>query len=446
MSSSGGGSIATPLVRGVLAAAVSLGTALALVVVPALAAQLAGTGSSASALDAILIGLNLLVLGHGGGVTLGTGVVEGSATLTPLGLTLVLALVAALGMRSVGRGLDLVRDDGLLRERALRDAGGALGAYAGVYALGMGVLGALGKSSVASPVVASAIVSAALVAVVGGLAGLLWSVRREGTETVPAVRVLALLPSPFDAVARAVLLAVGGLVAAATALVIALLLLSIPGQGALFDQLAPGVVGGAVLTLLQLALLPLVIVWAMAVLLGGTVSVGSGTAISLHGVESGVLPALPMLAAIPDPGVSPAWVWALLVLPVAAVGLGAYRLVRDTAALELRDRVTAWVAYPLLVVVAVLLITGLATGRIGSGRLVHLGPVMSTLVLPLLGIVGLVTAVTVGLLASPALPWLRGAAGSLRERVERAEATEKAPEKPSDEDESSVSVSSPTER
>ena len=53
---------------------------------------------------------------------------------------------------------------------------------------------------------------------------------------------------------------------------------------------------------------------------------------------------------------------------------------------------------------------------------------------------------TVGLLASPALPWLRGAAGSLRERVERAEATEKAPEKPSDEDESSVSVSSPTER
>src|SRR5690625_6102591 len=40
--------IAAPLVRGVLAAVVSLGTALAVVVVPALAAQVAGTQSSRS--------------------------------------------------------------------------------------------------------------------------------------------------------------------------------------------------------------------------------------------------------------------------------------------------------------------------------------------------------------------------------------------------------------
>lgn len=425
VSSSGGGSIATPLVRGVVAAAVSLGTVLAITVVPALAAQIAGSGSSATALDAVLIALNLLVLGHGGGVTLGTGVIEGATTLTPLGLSLLFVAVSALGMRRVGRGLDLVRDDGVLRTRALRDAGGALGAYTAVYAVGMAVVGALGRSGEASPVIASALVSAALIAVVGGLLGLLWSVRREATATVPAVRVLALLPSPFDAVARAVLLALGGLVAAATAFVVVLLVISIPGQSALFDQLAPGVVGGAVLTLLQLALLPLLIVWAMAVLLGGTVSVGSGTALSLHGVESGVLPALPMLAAIPQPGAAPVWVWALLVLPIAAVVLGAYRLVRDTAGFALRDRVTAWVAYPVLVVVAVLLVAGLSTGRIGEGRLVHLGPVMSTMLLPLLGIVVLSTAAVIGLLATPAVPWMRGLVGSLRERVERAEQEER---------------------
>ena len=52
-------------------------------VVPALAAQAAGTASSATALDAVLIALNVLVLGHGGGVVLSTGVIDGAVTLSP---------------------------------------------------------------------------------------------------------------------------------------------------------------------------------------------------------------------------------------------------------------------------------------------------------------------------------------------------------------------------
>ena len=423
--STDGDSITTPLVRGLLAALSVLGVALAVVVVPALAAQVAGTSSSATALDAVLIALSILVLGHGGGVVLSTGVIDGAVTLTPVGLQILLVLLAALNLRRVGRRLQLVREDGVLRVGALREAGVALAAFAGTYAIGLSILAAIGRSAEATPVVTSAFVSGALVSVGGGLIGLLWSLRREPTETVPGVRVLELLPAPYGDVARAVLLALSGLLGAGMAVVVVLLLASVPAQAALFDSLAPGIVGGIVLTLLQLALLPLVAIWALTVVLGGTVGVGTSTGISLGGAETGVLPALPMLGALPAPGDFPAAAWTLLLVPVVPVALGAVRLVRDVEALPLRDRITAWAAYPLAVIVACLLLAGLSTGGIGDGRLVHLGPQMSTLALPLIGLVAVTTALVLGVLATPLIPWTRGAVASLRERVEAAERSER---------------------
>ncbi|MDN5820218.1 MAG: DUF6350 family protein [Brachybacterium sp.] len=418
-------SIATPLVRGVLGALSSLGIALAVVVVPALAAQVAGTASSATALDAILIGLSILVLGHGGGVMVSTGVIDGPVTLTPFGLLILLLLLSALSMRRVGRALRPVRDDGVLRTGALRDAGSALGMYALVYAIGLAVLAGIGRSTDTSPMISSAVVSGVMIAVVGGLVGMLWSLRREPTDAVPGVRVLALLPAPFGDVARAVLMAVTGLFGLGMALVVVMLLLSVPAQSALFEGLAPGIVGGLVLTLVQLALLPLVAVWALTVLLGGTVGVGTSTGISLDGAETGVLPALPMLGALPGPGDFPVAIWLLMILPAIPVALGAVRLVRDVAHLERRERITAWVAYPVAVIVAGLLLAGLSTGGIGDGRLVHLGPQMSTLALPLIGVVVVSTALVLGVLVTPLIPWSRSTLGSLRARVEAAERSER---------------------
>lgn len=422
--SSTGDSIATPLVRGALAAALSLGTALAVVVVPALAAQVAGTRSSASVLDAIIIALNVLVLGHGGGIILSTGVIDGAVTLTPFGLLALLLILAALGMRRVGRALRLVRDDGVLRVRALRDAGGALGSYALVYALGVGVLAGIGRSTDTSPVVTSAIVSGAMVAVLGGLMGLLWSLRREATSTVPGVRVLDLLPAPYGDVARAALIALLGLLGVGLGMTVVMLLVSVPAQSSLFVSLDPGVTGGLVLTLVQLALLPLLAVWALVVLAGGTVGFGTSSALSLGGAETGVMPALPMLGSVPGPGDFPGWTWALLMLPVVPIAFGAVRLVRDVQDIERRDRITAWIAYPAVVVIAVLLLAGLSTGGIGEGRLVHLGPQMGSLLLPLVGLVVLATGGVIGVLATPLLPWVRTSVTSLREKVERAETQE----------------------
>lgn len=422
-------SIATPLIRGVLGALSSLGISLAVVIVPALAAQVVGTASSATALDAILIGLSVLVLGHGGGTMLSTGVIDGPVTLTPFGLLLVLLILSALAMRRIGHALRPVRDDGVLRAGALRDAGSALGMYALVYAIGLAILASIGRSSDTSPMITSALFSGLMVAVIGGLAGLLWSLRREATDSVPGVRVLDLLPTPFGAVARAVVLAVIGLLALGMATVVVLMLFSLPAQSALFDALDPGIVGGLVLTLVQLALLPLVAVWAMVVLLGGSVGLGTSTSLSLDGSVTGVLPALPMLGAVPEPGDFPTALWLLMLLPAVPVGLGAVRLVREVSELGRRDRITAWITYPLAVFVTVLLLAGLSTGGIGDGRLVHLGPQMSTLALPLSAVVVAATGLVLIALVSPLVPWVRAQVAGLRARVEKAERgeTEKAP-------------------
>ena len=429
-------SIATPLVRGVLGALSSLGIALAVVVVPALAAQVAGTASSATALDAILISLSVLILGHGGGIGLTTGVVDGAVTLTPFGLLILLMLLSALSMRRVGRALRPVRDDGVLRAGALRDVGSALGMYTLVYAIGLAVLASFGRSTDVSPVVTSAVVSGAMVALVGGLAGLLWSLRREPTQSVPGVRVLELLPTPYGDIARAALTAVIGLLWMGLAAITVMLLLSVPEQASLFDGLAPGIVGGLVLTLVQLALLPLLAVWALTVLLGGTVGVGTSTGISLGGAETGVLPALPILGALPGPGDFPEWTWALMVLPAVPVALGAVRLIRDLAEYERREQIIGWVGYPLAVVVVALLLAGLSTGGIGDGRLVHLGPQMNSLALPLIGVVALTTALVLGVLATPLIPWTRSTVASLRERVEAAERGERSEDEHDEIDES----------
>lgn len=421
-----GDSIATPLVRGTIAAVISLGTAVALVVVPALAAQVAGTRSTATALDAIIIALNVLVLGHGGGIVLSTGVIDGAVTLTPFGLLGLLLLISTLGMRRVGRALQLVRDDGVLRVRALRDAGGALGAYAAVYAVGMAVLAGIGRSADTSPVVTSAIVSGAMVAVLGGVLGILWSLRREATSTIPGVRVLELLPAPFGDVARSALIALIGLLGVGMLLSVVMMVVSVREQSSLFDALDPGIIGAIVLTLVQLALLPLLAVWALVILLGGTVGVGASASISLDGSATGVMPALPLLGAFPGPGDFSGWFWLLLVVPAVPVVVGALRLVRDVEDLERRDRITAWIAYPVAVTVGVLLLAGLATGGIGEGRLVHLGPQMGSLILPLLGMVVVSTGLVIMVLATPAVPWVRGQIAALRAKVESAENSEKS--------------------
>lgn len=424
----------SPVVAGAVSGLGALGSALAVVLVPSLVAQLAATRSTMTVLDAVLIALNLLVVGHGGGTVLSTGVIDGVLTLTPLGLTLVFAGFVAAGMLRTGRRLALVGDTGGLRERGLRDAGAALGAAVAVYAGGLGVLAELGRGTLMDPVATSAVVSGALVAVTGGLTGLALSVRRSAREGVPAVRILDLFPRPWDAIARATGIALLGLASLGMLAVVVMVVLRFRAVSALFVQLEPGLWGGIVLTLLQLSAMPLFALWALAVLLGGTVTFGTGTSLGLGGFDTGVMPLFPLLGALPDPGDAPAAMHALLVLPALAVALGAYRLVQDVDGEELRDRLVAYLGYPAAVVIGVVLLMGLATGGIGEGRLAHLGPRVQDLLLPLIGVVVVAAGGVVGVLGTGLVGTVQSGIGRLRERVEAAEAAETGRTEPLGED------------
>ncbi|MDO5661155.1 MAG: DUF6350 family protein [Brachybacterium sp.] len=416
--------ITSPWVMGAVAGLTALGIGIVICVVPALAAQLAAVQSGMTVLDAILLALNTFVLGHGGGLVLTTGVVDGAVTLTPLGLSILFVLACAASMRRMGRAMTLLDAHGDLRPRALRDGLAALGVFAGVYGLGGGVVSATARSELLHAVTVSAVVGCAVLAALGGLLGLL-SVLRRPSRGHPGLPLLELLPQPYDAAVRGTLIALLGLFASGMITVVGAMAVGAPQILGLHDQLHPGIIGGIVLTLLQLALLPTFGLWALAALVGGSFAVGIGTSVSLGSADIGVLPALPLLGALPQPGEGPWYLWLLLALPVAAIGLGAYSVVRDVAELPLRRRAIAWGAYPALVLLGGILMIALSAGAVGNGRLSELGPHLGPTLLGLLVLVVGTTGLVLAVWTTPLIPRTQAAWASLRRRVEAAEATER---------------------
>lgn len=447
MSSSAPERITSPWVMGVFAAAVALGIALVLCVVPALAGQLAAQRSSMGTLGAVLLGLDVLVLGHGGVLLLSDGAIRGSMSLMPMGLTALFVGVCALQMRRMGRALALVGqsipapaatgrhhgrgadlDAGILRPGALRDAGIALGAFVIAYGAGGAVLAAIARTSAIHAVTSSTLMACALVALVGGLCGLVGAVRSpEGPRGI-RLSVLGLVPAPYGQVLRAIAITVGAMLAAAMLTVVVALGIGLPSAGALWDQLSPGIVGGIVLALCQIALLPTLGLWALAALLGGRFDIGLGTSVALSGTRTSALPALPVLGALPGPGASPWYAWLLLAVPLVAIGLGAVRLARDLRDLDLalRPRLLAYGGFALGVLVVVLALLGLSGGGIGTGRLQVLGPDLLSVLGPLAGMCVLVTGIIAAVMDSPLPARARLMTHGLRRRVEASEAAEAA--------------------
>ncbi|WP_174844115.1 DUF6350 family protein [Cryobacterium fucosi] len=175
----------------------------------------------------------------------------------------------------------------------------------------------------------------------------------------------------------------------------------------LYETVQSGLTGGIVLTLLELALIPNLVVWAAAWLVGPGIAVGVGTSVSPVGTALGSVPGLPIFGVLPHG-----------TLAFGFLGLLVPVLIGFLAAAVTRQRLTgAAAARP---TIPQQLITGLATGIVagillgllawwsggamGPGRLVEVGPN------PVL--VGLLTAVEVGVAACAGLltphPFHRG--------------------------------------
>lgn len=312
------------------------------------------------------------LVGHGADLAAGGVVVA----ITPLGLTALLAVCVWYAACWAGRRVQV---DSLAR------IAGVLAALVLSYtAAGVGLV-LIGSSSGAEIGVGSAAPGVVGLSALVGAGGLL---RTAGHGRL--FHDVARFPS------RAVLSGVGAgaavLLAAGISTVGIAIAVDRAGFAALTESLAPSWTAGLGLFVLSLLLLPNAALYAVAVLLGPGFAVGSGTTISAFGVTLGLVPGLPLVAALPDQPAVPLGALLALVVPVlCGLVVGAVlsrRLDDDVAPL----RAAGWaVAAGLTLAVALGTAQWLAGGSLGEGGLAAIGaPPMAT------------TAFAAGLLAIPA--------------------------------------------
>ncbi len=230
-----------------------------------------------------------------------------------------------------------------------------------------------------------AILPAATMAIGVAIGGIGESLRRLDTTdaaTGVVARALDRLPSDSVAIVRAAVRvgagAASGVLALAAVLVAVLLALDYATVAGLYQALGAGIDGGIALTVAELALLPNVVVWAAAWLLGPGFAIGEGSVVSSGGTLLGPVPGLPLLGALPaeSPALGALW----LIVPVLLGFVGAWLVSRDPDVVDPAEAHPWW--SPLAIAVAAAAVAGLVLGLLswwsggaaGPGRLVEVGP------------------------------------------------------------------------
>jgi len=375
----GSGGVAPPgwltgLVAGLAAAAAGAVACAGLAVL----VWLSGDGGSFG--GALRSGLVGWLLGHGHEITVGTSRIA----MVPLGLTLVAGWLLVRASSWAARTSRTVRPGQLSVV-----AGSCAVAYSAVV-LAVAVLSAGGPADVGllrgPPVTAGLAIA---VSAVGAAQGS--GCTSDLTDRLPAVALPVLRGS---AVGVLVLLGSVSIVLAA------LLGIQVEALRQIFGSLDLGLLGGALLVVLCLAVLPNVVLLAVAVVLGPGATVGAASTITLTSVSVGPLPAIPWLAAVPGPGAQPVLVSALAALPVLAGLVAGAVAARSMPVLGI-DRAAGrgGVAGVLagLLVAAVVLCAG---GAVGPGRMAEVGaPAVEILLVSIasLGVGGVVGGVVMRL-------------------------------------------------
>lgn len=290
--------------------------ALALVVLlPTLTAWTADSRSSVSWLQAMSFAGDGWVLAHHGQLLATAGGALHAISFAPLVFTALAVWFTRTAARALLRE---VEDAGRRAGRGWHSAVFFVGGYVGTGVL----LALLGRTGPASPQLFSVLPGALLVATIG----FGWAARAEPESAAygACARWWERLPVAVRRAVRPAVEATLGLLGVATALLIVLVVSNWSRVGEVNGLLGAGTVGTIVLGLAQLASLPnfalLVTGWAS----GASVHLGSAT-VTAGAVQNGLVPSVPVLGAIPDPGAFPLWVRFAPAVIVVAGGLAGFR-------------------------------------------------------------------------------------------------------------------------
>ncbi|RXZ47850.1 hypothetical protein ESP57_15095 [Agromyces fucosus] len=200
-------------------------------------------------------------------------------------------------------------------------------------------------------------------------------------------RVAELPPALVDTARIVVRIGAGaafGLLAVAGVLVAGLITVDYATIAGLYQSLGSGIDGGIALTVAELSLIPNLVIWGAAWLLGPGFALGAGSSVAPTGTLLGPVPGIPLLGALPSEAQPFGALW--LIVPVLLGFLGAWLVVpaRSSAAWNPRGRDDVRAAWWFPVVIgigsgaAAGLVLGLLAwwsgGAVGPGRLAEVGP------------------------------------------------------------------------
>jgi len=343
------------------------------IALPTLLAWVASAESTVEWPRALSVGASVWLLANGAHLAVGPATIS----LMPWLLTAIPLVVATSAARRIvvqlddGRPLRLRRWGGLRRDVA--DAGVAfVSSYAAV-----GLVVALATSR--DPLHASvpgAVLGSAVVGTVCVLAALGLEFRGEIGSVAPDLTgaLRARLPIHLRRAIRPGLWGALAVFGAGLALAALAVVTHLGRIGRLYDTLGADPVGMSVLSLGQLMVLPNVAIWAASWMAGPGFGFGEGTAITWSHSNPGLLPLIPGLGAVPDPGPLPPGLWLMVLVPVAAGALVGWRALRQVARLS-SLKVKAKVAGAACLVAACVLTLAsvLAGGSLGGARLSEVG-------------------------------------------------------------------------
>ena len=205
-----------------------------------------------------------------------------------------------------------------------------------------------------------------------------WEVDRSSRALIPDIP--GAWRDVIDTALRIAGATLAGLVAIASFALLALLFLGFSTEISLYESLHTGILGGLVITVAQLALIPVALAWTISWIAGPGFILGTGAVVSPFAITVGAVPAIPLLGAIPETNTIGEWV---TVLPAILAFIAAMRFAADLRSrgqfFNLGDitdlgrvAVTAALA-ALAIALTTLLIGSYATGSAGPGRFAQVG-------------------------------------------------------------------------